>query len=584
MSLFDQKVDRFGNEQMDSPMRSLYAIPLEPYRRDSLALSMTLRGFRELYPFHMTVKSDLLELSYRDILFLKERISETTYCELKDFFLKTWKINIDQLPSNSVLQESSCAKESEKIERESIQKHEDKDTQAEWAIASSSKPKQERRRSPSRGAGLEEMDQVVGIDDKDVFRIKDGDDESDEVDANIERTDTELSGSRSVKSVVAQASTVEIEAAIAEDRRVEFTLQERLNALDSLSYFPLDYVLSPIERIRSIQSQSNEVVEREDIDIGSSFYEYALDLLRCAGHVTDIAPAYKNHSAERVVFFDLPCSVGLSEWDRKLLNQFTDVSELFSIKRNFTAQDAPTAIRCFSLEVSYNGRSTCELISQIAKLLCKVASSAGVIVLAKCENRMTFAFSGYGINNVLSDWFWIGRDTEELIEKINIANMSCRNTSTFFFDFIYSIARSYYFYNPRVHSYIDIPSDYLDREGKDYSGKDEIKRLLAHLSNASILQYGDDYLEIEFTGNEQTASTSDSGDLDMLLLDIDLDSDVTDEGLDMNMEQEMEAEYEEFESESGISEDEGDLEEYEYLPQEIFDDPLLMVEHLKKSF
>ena len=567
---------------MDSPMRSLYTIPLEPYRRDSLALCMTLRGFRELYPFHMTVKSDLLELSYRDILFLKGRISEATYCELRDIFIQTWRISIDQLPSNSAFH-FSYAKKSEKIDRESIQKHEDNDTETESAI-SSSKPTQKRKRNPSRRAELEEIDQVVSIDGKDVFHIKDGDDEIDAADADVERTETEASGSRTIKSVVAQASTVEIEAAVTEDRQVEFTLQERLNALDSLSYFPLDYVLSPIERIHSSQSQNNEVVEWESDYAEGGFFEYALDLFRRAGHVTDIAPAYKNHSAERVVFFDLPCSLGLSEWERKLLNQFTDVSELFSIKRNFSEQIVPIAIRCFSIEIPLSNNSICELIGQITKLLCKAASSDGVIVLAKCGCRMTFAFSGYGINNVLSDWFWIDKDTEEIVEKISIANMSCRNTSVYFFDFIYAVARPYYFYNPRVHSYIDIPSDYLDREGKDYSGKDEIKRLLAHLSNAAMLQYGDDYLDIEFSGNEELVRTSDSDDFDLLLLDIDLDSEDSGEGLDKSIEQEMEADFEEFESESGVGEDEDEdeLEEYEYLPQEIFDDPLLMVEHLKR--
>ncbi len=58
MSLFDQKVDRLGNDQMDSPMRSLYTIPLEPYRRDSLALCMTLRGFT-LYVDRMTADETL---------------------------------------------------------------------------------------------------------------------------------------------------------------------------------------------------------------------------------------------------------------------------------------------------------------------------------------------------------------------------------------------------------------------------------------------------------------------------------------------------------------------------------------------
>lgn len=581
MSLFDEKVDRSGNDQMDYPIRSLYTIPLEPYRRDSLALSMTLQAFRELYPFHLTVKSDLLELSYRDILLLRERVSEATYRELKDIYYNTWKINFDQLPLDSDYREDPNTKVHNEQVQKNIQKCEDMHTQTEWAV-SLPKPAEVQKARSAHNVELEDVDQETGIDDERAFDIEDGGNG----DGDVVRPDTEVSGSSSFKAVVAQASTVEIEAAINEGQRSEFTVHELLTTLDSLSYFPLDYIQSPIERLYSIHSENDKVADWESVDVEGGFYEYAMDLLRRAGHITDTVPAYKNHSSERAVFFDLPCSTGLAEWERKLLNQFTDVSELFSIRRNFAEQFVPIAIRCFSIEVSSYDRSTCELISQIAKLLCKAASSAGVIVLAKCGSRMIFSFSGYGFNNILSDWFWIGEYTEEIIEKISIANMSTKNTSAYFFDFIYSIARPYYFYNPRAHSYVDIPSDYLDREGKDYSGKDEIKRLLTHLGNAAMLQYGDDYLEIEFTGNKQIASASDSEDLDLLLLDLDLDSEDADEGLDKNIEQEMEAEFEEFEFESGVGEDEGEgeLEEFEYLPQEIFDDPLLMVEHLKKTF
>ena len=198
---------------------------------------------------------------------------------------------------------------------------------------------------------------------------------------------------------------------------------------------------------------------------------------------------------------------------------------------------------------------------------------------------MTFSFAGYGISNVLSDWYPIDGDTEVLIEKIHVANMSCVNAAAYFFDFIYSVGRQYYFCGSSVNSYVDIPVDYRYRD-ENYSGeKGELQLLLKHLADIAELRYGDDYLKIEFAKDGSALSNFDADDLDMLLLD-DLDSDDDDIAPDAELEKEIEEELREFEGESDIGEgeDEREAEDYEYLSQEIFDDPLLMIDHLKQLF
>lgn len=563
MSLFDEKASGTGIKDMDLPLRSLYQIPLEPYRRDSIAPSVTIQTVRELYPFGLVTRADLLKLSYRDFQFLKEKLSVDAFRELKYLILQTWKIDIEQTPSPDIFWAVAYNEKIAEMERESSRKYEQN-------LEQRIEPKSGLKPSPKRNS--EKYEQEVIEDDEDDDAL------DDEI---VDREITESSGPSSFKLPVSTASISDIEKAITEDQLHEFTVRERLAVLDSLSYFPLTYLHDPTERLQLLQPQNDEIAQYGSVSSDVRFYEYAMDLFQSAGHIEDTTPLFIDHSAERVVYFDLACSVGLSKWERKLLGRFYNVSELFSIKRDLGKEFADVAIRCFSIEVDSVQRGSCELISEITVLLRKAASVAGVIVLAKCGEQMIFAFAGYGIYNVLSDWYPIDSNAESLAERIHVANMSCTNAATYFFDFIYSTGRQYYFHNPRSISYIDIPSDYLDREGKYYAGKGEVKLLLKHLANTATLQYGEDYIEMEFVKGSSALSISDSDDLDLLLLDVDLDSDDSDNALDAEMEKKMEKDFEEFEAETGRgTKDEDEIQNYEDLSQEIFDDPLLLMKHL----
>ena len=303
-------------------------------------------------------------------------------------------------------------------------------------------------------------------------------------------------------------------------------------------------------------------------DGGECFYSYAMDLFSRAGHVATSDPVFVNHSAERFVFFDVRREASLSREQRMMLKLFNNVSRLFSFNG--------CVFLSINLLTTKNNRS--QVAHDIHSMIHPLLGFHGSICLFKCDDSVMISFVGFGLRCMLSDWYPEIDDSDELVERLHISNVSIDSKVNYFTDLVYSLARSYYFLPKDLPLSEYIPINYFADKTSEEIDRDELNQLVYNERFRPQREYGDDYVEYDET--EQTQESDLRSDLDMMLLDLDeADEDIGNpfgEELDTGEDDDDDEYYD------GAEDSEPDWYEYEDVDPEIFRDPTLMVKWLKK--
>lgn len=300
-------------------------------------------------------------------------------------------------------------------------------------------------------------------------------------------------------------------------------------------------------------------------DSSASFYEYIMELFADAGHVTTLIPIYTNHSPERFMYFDNGSDFALTRDQQQMFDCFNNVSFLFS------------ANRCsfFSINLVTPKGIRSQMAHSIHSMLHPSVGSSGTICVFHFENEFMFSFIGFGLQCILSDWYRLIDDYQQVVEKLDIANMSIKTGKDYFYDMVFMLARPYYLSLP-PSNYDLLPVDYLS--SSDYNGMDleELNNIAAELLSAPQRAYGSDYVEY---GTRISATRVDlSAELDMLLLELD-DEDDNPFGEEMDSDDS----YGPDEYQDETAEDNHDEYEFDDVDPEIFRDPTLMVKWLNKK-
>lgn len=325
-------------------------------------------------------------------------------------------------------------------------------------------------------------------------------------------------------------------------------------------------------------------------DDGDCFYSYAMDLFSRAGHVATSDPVFFNHSAERFVFFDVKVNASLSREQRMMLKMFNNISWLFSFNG--------CLFLSINLLTTKNNRS--QLAHDIHSMIHPLLGFPGSICLFKCDDSVMLSFVGFGLRCMLSDWFPEIDDSDELVDRLHISNMSIDSKVGYFIDLVYALARSYYFlpkylllseYIPinyftdktngwlsRIFQNFFNPINYFTDKTSEEIARDELNQLVDNERFKPQREYGDDYVEYDET--EQAQESELRSDLEMMLLELDeADKDI---GNPFGKEPDPDEDDEDDEFYDGEEDSELDWDEYDDVDPEIFRDPTLMVKWLKK--
>lgn len=294
------------------------------------------------------------------------------------------------------------------------------------------------------------------------------------------------------------------------------------------------------------------------------FFEYAIELFSKAGHAVTANPEFVNHSAEQFVYFDCKQAVSLSRTQRESLHSFCNVSRLFTFNNCVF----------FSIVLLTRRKDRSQAAHDIHTLLHPGTGARGSVCIFKCDDEVMLSFMGFGLKCILSDWYPIDDDFDELLDRLHIVNMSLDRDTDYFSDLIYSLARSYYFATKDPTVYELIPIDFFSGKSREDIDRDELNQIVIDELQRVRFEYGDDYVEYD----DSMSSPQESGinaDLDMMLLEMD------------DAEKELEDPFEEGvdESDDEIFDEEYELDEYEFgdMDPEIFKDPSLMVKFLEKT-
>lgn len=245
---------------------------------------------------------------------------------------------------------------------------------------------------------------------------------------------------------------------------------------------------------------------------GESFYTYAMELFFKAGHVTTFVPKFANHSSERFVYFDNPGRVSLSPYQRSLFTMFDNVSHLFSVND----------CAFFSMELLTTRGSRSQGARDIHIMIHPIVGVDGTICLFRFDDEVMLSFVGYGVQCILSDWYLMDDNNGQLIEKLNIANVSLRSGYDYFSDMVYTLSRQYYL-TPQPMIYELIPIDFITNAEFDKVDKEELNDFIVHELAALQRKYGDDYVEYDDFFKSQAINVG--ADLDLMLLEMDDEDD-----------------------------------------------------------
>ena len=307
---------------------------------------------------------------------------------------------------------------------------------------------------------------------------------------------------------------------------------------------------------------------------GANFYKYATDLFVETGHMVASSPEFINHSAEEFVFLDASKDAVFSSAQRRRLKQFGNVSKLFTVDFGTGVEGINERITFFSIEIYTEDNDRSQAAFDIHALLHPLTGADGTVCAFLYEENILISVMGFGLNCVLSDWFSVYDDTDELHGRLNIGEVSLDSAMAYIASLAYNVGRNYYIYPPdsvfALHKLL--PADMFTGYDADLIMREELSTIVQERLYADIHEYGDDYVEYSQKVSKRGIDIAD--ELALMMLDFDEESD-NPFGEELELEDDLD--YDEF------SDEERDDYEFEDVDPEIFKDPTLMVQWLENG-
>ena len=311
--------------------------------------------------------------------------------------------------------------------------------------------------------------------------------------------------------------------------------------------------------------------------VDTQFYGYVSKLLYDAGHMITSAPVYTNHSASEALYIDSAKDVTTSRFDRTLLMQLSNISLLAELTWPGVVEDLTETVHIYSVTIDISENNRSQIVADTHRLLHQYWDCHHSVVFYKNRNQYIISFANKDQSHVLSDWFDINVDYDEVVERIDTANISLESSISYFSDFIYAIAREYYLYPISVEeaTYSMIPLTFVASAFgvKTEASKDDVKAL----AKANLLYYetlyGDDYVAPVLVGyDEQAQFRRMATELDRISFELELAAE---------LDEEVEVAFDDSDDDLGEFDDFEDEFDDDVDPA-IFDDPVLMVKWLEQ--
>ena len=175
------------------------------------------------------------------------------------------------------------------------------------------------------------------------------------------------------------------------------------------------------------------------------FYERILELCRVAGITTASFPLTHNQSPKQVVYIESEKDILLTAYQRKQLDSIEYVSHLFDIPSDaFDDTTEKNKISFYSVVLSTTLSERSQRAADTHAFLHTSFGCEVSIVFYKHDDYIMLSMSGFGHQSILSDWFSLYDELDDLLYKLDISNFSIKSSKAFYIDFVYNCARWYY--------------------------------------------------------------------------------------------------------------------------------------------
>lgn len=312
--------------------------------------------------------------------------------------------------------------------------------------------------------------------------------------------------------------------------------------------------------------------------VDTRFCGYVSEMLHDAGHMITSVPVYTNHSASEALYIDSIKDVTTSRSERTLLMQLSNISLMAELSWPGVVEDLTETVHIYSITMDVSEKNRSQIVADTHRLLHQYWDCHHSIVFYKNRNQYIISFADKDQSHILSDWFDINVDYDEVVERLDTANISFESSISYYSDFIYAVARKYYLYPISVEeaTYSMIPVTFVASAFgvKTEASKDDVKAL----AKANLLYYetlyGDDYVAPVLVGyDEQAQFRRMATELDRISFELELAAELDDEDIEITIDDNDDLG--EFDDEFGDDFDED-------LDPAIFDDPVLMVKWLER--
>ena len=172
----------------------------------------------------------------------------------------------------------------------------------------------------------------------------------------------------------------------------------------------------------------------------TAFYTYVSKLLQETGHMTQAAPIYANCSIQTALFIENERPVTLSDTDCATLSCVSHVSLLTEL----TWSEGTEKVQLYAVTTDFSKAHRSQDIAETHRLLQGAWRNRHSIVFFQNADAWAVSFADDRSSHVLSDWFSFADEDTAVSARLSIENISLTDSTAYFQDFQYAMAREYY--------------------------------------------------------------------------------------------------------------------------------------------
>ena len=256
-----------------------------------------------------------------------------------------------------------------------------------------------------------------------------------------------------------------------------------------------------------------------------------------------------------------------------------NVSLLVDLKWPGVVDELSESVQIYSMTIDVSDKNRSQVVADIHHLLHQYWDCHHSIIFFKNKDQYIISFADKDQSHVLSDWFDIDVDNDDIVDRLNIGCLSLEASNDYYNDFVFAVAREYYIYPISFEnaSYGMMPLDYVTSGLATEFGvyKEDVKALIRNNMRIYEMLYGDDYVAPIYDGVDTQASFQRmAAELERISFELELAAEMEDEPQPSMFDDDA--------IDDGFVDDDI-LDEFEDdIDPAIFDDPVLMVKWLEK--